>query len=91
MSKLFSQLATYAKCIEKKCKMKDECIVKMCKMEVVSLLDIFITIMKKECSTDKNSRQCEALREFEALKKRIKEDKLTHEHLKTMMRKLSQV
>jgi predicted nucleic acid-binding Zn-ribbon protein len=71
-------------------KIKNECALKRCKTEFLLLLDTLITAMKKECkTTNNNSKPCTTLREFETLRKHVKEDKLTHEDLKTMMSKLS--
>lgn len=72
-------------------KQKNECALKKCKTELLSILDTFIGAVKRECPPKKKSDTCDVLREFETIRDHIKRDKLTHEDMKVMMSKLSKL
>ena len=72
-------------------KKQNECAMKKCKAEFISFLNTFIATVKKECSASKKQETCDILKEFETIKKRARDDKLTHDDIKVLAEKLTKL
>jgi hypothetical protein len=66
----------------------NECAIKKCKNELSDSLDILIDMFNKACSETKDKNFCNTVKDFEHIKTNLKRDKLTHDDMKMMSKRL---
>jgi hypothetical protein len=72
-------------------KNKNECSLKECKKELLSIIDVFAKAIKKDCDKNKNKESCQTLKELAYVRNKIKNNEITNDFMQLMMKNMAKL
>lgn len=70
-------------------KKKNECSLKECKKELLSIINVFANGLKKDCNKNKNMEACRTLKELVDVRKKVQNNELTNDFMQSLMKNMA--